>query len=104
MKHIFSHLKFKQSDMFKRITDYNKGEKISFAEMLYKYVYNMKQRPQCIQCSVEKVKTFYDFYRGYAPFCSRQCASKNKAVLNKRKNTLKVKYGVGSPVEVRWSK
>lgn len=104
-KHVYSHIKFKEPELYRRIIEYNKHEerKISFVEQLYRYLHGLQKNPGCEECG-GSVHKFYGYDTGYATFCSRKCVADNKLLKAKKKKTLHQKYGVDSPVEVRWKK
>lgn len=104
-KHVYSHIKFKEPELYKRIIEYNKREEkdMSFIEKLYCYLHGLENSPSCEECGVP-VKKFYGYNDGYANFCSRRCVANNKLLKAKKKQTIQNRYGVDSPVEVRWKK
>jgi hypothetical protein len=67
------------------------------AQKLYHFYYQIPEIPKCRQCSKEIV--FVTFSRAYGEFCDRKCSSlyqsENKELaIEKRKKTVKEKYGV----------
>jgi hypothetical protein len=101
-QHVYNVIRFKHPDLYSAIMEYNKNDKFPFCERAYRYIHDITEYPQCVECS-GLVKRFRGFNKGYGAFCSRKCASKNSAVSLKRRNTLTKKYGVKSVVDIRWS-
>jgi len=102
VQHIFKHLKHRRPTVYDAILQYNQLDKeIPFAEKLYRYVHEIRKPPFCLYCG-KRVKKFYGYNRGYAFFCSRKCMAQSKITKVRREDTLKNRYGVDSPVEVRW--
>lgn len=63
-------------------------------ERLFCFKNNIKSRPNCKQCNINKVKFYYDRYRD---FCSVSCSRKNKNTQEKYKDTCLKTFGVENP-------
>jgi hypothetical protein len=65
---------------------------ISWREMLYLYINDIKSPPLCPICG--HVARFNSVFKGYHTYCSTQCAGKSMDRLNKIHDTIEQKYGV----------
>jgi len=73
----------------------------SFSQLLFHFVYDIKEIPKCKIC--DKNVNFYNYNRGYKIYCSRKCSMNDIEVIKKRnKKSIKTnikKYGVDNPMK-----
>jgi hypothetical protein len=105
IRHAYKNIKHKHPHIWWQLEEYKKKLDFvpSFAELAYCAMNGIVARPLCITCEKNQV-SFKGFSKGYAIFCGPSCVGKHDAIKGQRKKTLKEKYGVTSPVQIRWDK
>lgn len=78
---------YKKYKLIHNLLEQYKGDK--YTEKLYNYIHNTSNK--CKTC--DKETNFVSFNDGYRDFCSSSCSMKNAVTKEKRKNTIKEKYG-----------
>lgn len=67
------------------------------AERIYCYKLKLENKPKCLHC--ESTTTFFTYKKGYHLYCSESCRKSSKLIVEKRKNTNILRYGVDNPTK-----
>lgn len=68
----------------------------SYPELVYAYVYELRQPPVCQHCGGARV-AFKQYSHGYFSYCSVKCSSNSEAKKKGIVQTNRVRYGVANP-------
>jgi hypothetical protein len=91
-------------DIYNKIIEFNNNyiKSNNFSQMLYNYVYDIKEIKLCPICQKNELK-FKNFNIGYRKYCSPKCVMSNKELIFKRNEksiiTNLKKYGVTNPLK-----
>ena len=97
------YIKKYHGDIYREILDFNSLNIncINFSQMIYNYVYDIKDHPLC-RCG-KKLKYKY-FTNGYGDYCSKKCAMSDEKIIKKRnensKKTCLEKWGVDNVSQI----
>lgn len=91
---VFAELHDKTSFLDKfRFVKNGKLRDVSIQERMYCLEHNLTDRPKCAVCGKEYVSRFIIHEDRYTPWCSISCSCKDKATIQKSKQTRKDRYG-----------
>ncbi len=71
----------------------------SIHERLHCLIQNITEQPRCSCGNVLRMRTTGRYANTFATHCSNACTSKDKMVIQKRKDTNFVKYGAVTPLQ-----
>lgn len=72
---------------------------VKWTEKLFWFYNNIESTPKCPVCGNDL--KFLSLSRGYTEFCSNKCIGKSKDIINRKKQTSLIRFGVENPLSLK---